>query len=374
MTENPDAVKVGGMAVAGYRWPTSIQAEAALSGAILGARAMQAAMPAPAGVRVRPSPQIGEEADKYCAERGERWTKAFRALRNYCMGNMADEDGGAYPLVDLLTRPGDPITDGEFELISIVDEILSAIEDAGAREGAAPALNLHDAYAREMAAKDVPSAPTPAGAGDLVERARNAERNITGRLRDTGWAPTRAGIESARNHIRDLASRIEALEAEVAEARQIAEAERTALRRNKVAHEADLAALRAEVERVRSDREFVIGWNDGWQEAIKQNLRFPTMLRKMWSGGEVQAWIDEAMGAAKAQRRPLGDVLSACDWPEGKAFGFRDDPGEHEPCYVIMPDGGMIVFNHHAGEGVDIARARFVQSACNAALAPAKGG
>lgn len=24
--------------------------------------------------------------------------------------------------------------------------------------------------------------------------------------------------------------------------------------------------------------------------------RFPVMLRKMWSGGEVQAWIDENMG------------------------------------------------------------------------------
>jgi hypothetical protein len=60
-----------------------------------------------------------------------------------------------------------------------------------------------------------------------------------------------------------------------------------------------------------------------------------------------------------------------CDWPEGELFGFLDDPGEHDPCYVVMPGGAMLVFNHHAGEGVDVARARFVQAACNAAINPA---
>jgi hypothetical protein len=28
-------------------------------------------------------------------------------------------------------------------------------------------------------------------------------------------------------------------------------------------------------------------------EAKHQKVVFPTMLRKMWSGGEVQAWLDE---------------------------------------------------------------------------------
>lgn len=37
-----------------------------------------------------------------------------------------------------------------------------------------------------------------------------------------------------------------------------------------------------------------------------------------------------------------------CDFPPGETFGFRDDPGEHDPCYVIMPGGAMLVFNHHA--------------------------
>lgn len=62
-----------------------------------------------------------------------------------------------------------------------------------------------------------------------------------------------------------------------------------------------------------------------------------------------------------------GPALEACRWPAGMAFGFHDEPGEHDPCYVIMPDGAMLPFNHHAEPGVDVARARFVQAACNAA-------
>lgn len=58
------------------------------------------------------------------------------------------------------------------------------------------------------------------------------------------------------------------------------------------------------------------------------------------------------------------------DWPEGGQFRFVDEPGEHEPCYVVMPDGAMLPLNHHAGLGVDIARARFIINACNAALYP----
>lgn len=39
--------------------------------------------------------------------------------------------------------------------------------------------------------------------------------------------------------------------------------------------QAEIDALKAEVKRLKS-------------------LKFPVMLRKMWSGGEVQAWLDEA--------------------------------------------------------------------------------
>lgn len=56
-----------------------------------------------------------------------------------------------------------------------------------------------------------------------------------------------------------------------------------------------------------------------------------------------------------------------CDWPSGRLFTFMDDPGEHNPCYVVMPDGACIALNHHARPGVDIARAKFIIAACNAA-------
>jgi hypothetical protein len=37
-------------------------------------------------------------------------------------------------------------------------------------------------------------------------------------------------------------------------------------------------------------------------EAKRQNVVFPTMLRKMWSGGEVQAWLDENVNKDKNTR------------------------------------------------------------------------
>lgn len=69
----------------------------------------------------------------------------------------------------------------------------------------------------------------------------------------------------------------------------------------------------------------------------------------------------------------LVEAMARADWPITGRFRFYDEPGEHDPCYVIMPDGAMLVFNHHAGQGVDIARAEFVMNACNAALLPTPG-
>jgi hypothetical protein len=74
------------------------------------------------------------------------------------------------------------------------------------------------------------------------------------------------------------------------------------------AAEARVTALEAENKRITSDREYVIGFNAGWDEAVAQTLRFPTMLRKMWSGGEVQKWIDEAMTAARQALSPSTEV------------------------------------------------------------------
>jgi hypothetical protein len=61
-------------------------------------------------------------------------------------------------------------------------------------------------------------------------------------------------------------------------------------------------------------------------------------------------------------------VAKACDWPADGRFTFVDEPGAHDPCYVVMPGGAMLPLNHHNGEGVDIARAKFIIAACNAAL------
>jgi hypothetical protein len=63
----------------------------------------------------------------------------------------------------------------------------------------------------------------------------------------------------------------------------------------------------------------------------------------------------------------MAGIHQICDWPKGE-FTFRDEPGEHDPCYIVMPGGAMLVVNHHAAEGVDIARAKFIIDACNAAL------
>lgn len=67
------------------------------------------------------------------------------------------------------------------------------------------------------------------------------------------------------------------------------------------AAEARIKALEAQVTRVQSDREYIIGWNAGWDEAAEQTLTFPTMLRKMWSGGEVQQWINQQMAELRAR-------------------------------------------------------------------------
>lgn len=61
-------------------------------------------------------------------------------------------------------------------------------------------------------------------------------------------------------------------------------------------------------------------------------------------------------------------VGDGCDWP-AKLFTMQDEPGEHDPCYLICPDGAMIPFCHHDTNGVDQARVKFIMDACNAALA-----
>jgi len=75
------------------------------------------------------------------------------------------------------------------------------------------------------------------------------------------------------------------------------------------------------------------------------------------------------------ERTVLDEVkadLMACDWQEGALFGVRDEPGEHDPCYLILPSNELIPFVHHAINGVDQARARFIADCCNQVLSPIK--
>lgn len=69
---------------------------------------------------------------------------------------------------------------------------------------------------------------------------------------------------------------------------------------------------------------------------------------------------------------PEGLEFQALDWPANGRFRIKDGPGEHDPCWLVMPGGEMLALNHHAINGVDQARAQFIADACNAALARAR--
>lgn len=88
-------------------------------------------------------------------------------------------------------------------------------------------------------------------------------------------------------------------------------------------------------------------------------------------------WVRIKKPVAVAEDREMNAVLEAtlkaCDWPD-QEFKFEDDPGEHDPCYVVMPGGSMLPVNHHAGFGVDQYRALFIINACNEKLARLRSG
>lgn len=57
------------------------------------------------------------------------------------------------------------------------------------------------------------------------------------------------------------------------------------------------------------------------------------------------------------------------DWPTGE-FRVQDEPGEHDPCYLVCPDGLMLAFNAHAINGTDQRRAQWIAETLNARLKP----
>lgn len=70
----------------------------------------------------------------------------------------------------------------------------------------------------------------------------------------------------------------------------------------------------------------------------------------------------------QAQGSELSGGLGALGWPVGVPFTFYDSPGEHDPCFVVMPGGCSLPLNHCATAEMDIERAMFIIDACNAAL------
>jgi len=82
-------------------------------------------------------------------------------------------------------------------------------------------------------------------------------------------------------------------------------------------------------------------------------------------------------GAAKERIQKMEELntaglVAACNFPVGGRFSYHDEEGEHDPEYVVMPDGAMLDVNGYAdGDAsipTDCARAVFVVLACNVAL------
>ena len=63
------------------------------------------------------------------------------------------------------------------------------------------------------------------------------------------------------------------------------------------------------------------------------------------------------------------ELRQQLDWPHG-IFRVEDEPGEHDPCWLITPGGVCYAFNAHAVNGFDQARAQWVADTLNAALGP----
>lgn len=60
-------------------------------------------------------------------------------------------------------------------------------------------------------------------------------------------------------------------------------------------------------------------------------------------------------------------VRTKLDWPQGY-FRVHDELGEHDPCWLIDPNGHCHCFNQHAVNGVDQARAQWIADLLNEAL------
>ncbi|WP_428029761.1 hypothetical protein [Ancylobacter sp.] len=201
MTENtPDAAEAARQAVfanAEARTRLGVDHTSAFTIALWGARAMQAAMPAPVGVRVP-----------------DGWKLSVTETDGRVWLNIVAPSGASASLSCAAGSDNGPTIAAQ--VLRWMRDDLSAIEDAGAREGATcgtcgkiirPCPTLGTMCGCSPTA--ITFTPTPAGAGDLVERTRRA----TDDLRLLRCPTAAADVDEA-------ASRIEALEAEIVEYRR----------------------------------------------------------------------------------------------------------------------------------------------------------
>lgn len=59
------------------------------------------------------------------------------------------------------------------------------------------------------------------------------------------------------------------------------------------------------------------------QSTSPARLRFPAHLRRMWSGGEVQAWLDAQLGRADTEKAPEGGLQRYRAWQSSQEMVDR---------------------------------------------------
>jgi len=82
----------------------------------------------------RISGAVSDDAKRHLMIRSDLNRAIYAAVRDYRCGNMIDEDGRGYPLVDLLSNPPpEDIGTGEMEMVTLTDEIEDAVRKFGMR-------------------------------------------------------------------------------------------------------------------------------------------------------------------------------------------------------------------------------------------------
>lgn len=71
---------------------------------------------------------------------------------------------------------------------------------------------------------------------------------------------------------------------------------------------------------------------------------------------------------AKMQNSKFGGFDLNLNWRSGSYFQVLDSKGEHDPVYVVSPNGETFELNHYNDATTDLARAHFMVEALNIAL------